>query len=63
MRKIWDVSPEIEVLSTYATRQEMDQRLDEMAELVYRHFCQLSANRSLAPETIATHVAAKDGNQ
>ena len=57
------MSPEIEVLSTYATRQEMDQRLDEMAELVYRHFCQLSANRSLAPETNATQVAAKDGNQ
>lgn len=51
MKKTWDVK-KIEMIPMRVTDEEFGQRLDEMAELVYRYFCQLLENHVLVPETL-----------
>ena len=53
MKKTWDVK-EVEIIPMRVTDEEYSQRLDEMAELVYRYFCQLCEYQVLAPETLIT---------
>ncbi len=50
MKKTWDVK-DVEIVPMRVSVEEYSQRLDEVAELVYRYFCQLLENQSQAPET------------
>lgn len=51
MKKSWDVK-NVEMISMRVESEEYSQWLDELAELVYRYFCQLQENQTLAPETL-----------
>lgn len=53
MKKSWDVK-NVEMISMRVESEEYSQRLDELAELAYRYFCQLQEDQSLAPETLIT---------
>ena len=48
MKKTWDVK-DVEIVPMRVSVEEYSQRLDEVAELVYRYFCQLLENQSEAP--------------
>ena len=50
MKKTWDAK-EVEIIPMRVPIEEYNQRLDEAAEMVYRHFCQLLEDQSKAPET------------
>jgi hypothetical protein len=40
MKRIWE-KPQVEIEHAIIPKEEFDQLLDEWAEIVYRHFCQL----------------------
>lgn len=40
MKRIWE-KPQIEINHAILPNEEFEQLLDEWAEIVYRHFCQL----------------------
>lgn len=53
MKKSWDVK-NVEMIPMRVTDEEYSQRLDELAEFVYRYFCQLQEDQPKAPETLVT---------
>lgn len=53
MKKSWDVK-NVEMIPMRVTYEEYSQRLDELAEFVYRYFCQLQEDQTLSPETLIT---------
>ncbi len=48
MKKTWDVS-RIDIVHSMITTEEYQQLLDEWAEIVYRHLCQLHDDHSKVP--------------
>ena len=40
MKRVWE-KPQIEIEHAILQNEEFEQLLDEWAEIVYRHFCQL----------------------
>lgn len=53
MKKSWDVK-NVEMIPMSIDIEEYSQRLDELAEFVYRYFCQLQEDQTLAPVTEIT---------
>ena len=51
MKKIWEI-PQIELNHAIIPDEEFDQLLDEWAEIVYCHLCQLPTNHALVSETL-----------
>ncbi len=60
MKKTWSVN-QVEIMPVEISDEEYNQLLDEMAEMVYRYFCQLSENQSKAPVTNTTPVVGRTG--
>lgn len=60
MKKTWNCSSVDLIHSTLPT-EEYNQLLDEWAEIVYRHLCQLSENQSKVPETNPAKAAERTG--
>ncbi|HMN68597.1 MAG TPA: hypothetical protein PKC28_08655 [Bdellovibrionales bacterium] len=61
MKKSWDVKS-VEMIPMRVESEEYSQRLDELAEFVYRYFCQLQEDQTLAPVTeIADQSVGRTG--
>jgi hypothetical protein len=60
MKKKWDVK-EIEIIPMRISHEEYERLLDETAELVYRYFCQLQEDQSLAPVTDTAPAVGRTG--
>ncbi len=50
MKKTWNCSS-VDLIHSTLPIEEYNQLLDEWAEIVYRHFCQLSETKLKVPET------------
>ncbi len=60
MRKKWECT-QINICSTAISAEEYNLLVDEWAQAVYRHFCQLSSAKIEAPETQMPSVAESAG--
>lgn len=60
MKKTWNCSS-VEIIHSIISAEECNQILDEWAEIVYRHLCQLSEDQSMVPETYAANAAERTG--
>lgn len=59
MKKVWEI-PQIESEFLIVSKEEFEQRLDEWAEIVYRHICQLQKDQAEVSETL-TKRTGTDG--
>jgi len=60
MKRAWNCSS-VEIIHSTIPTEEYNQILDEFAEVVYRHLCQLSENQAEAPETYSATAAERTG--
>lgn len=60
MKKTWNCSS-VDLFHSPVSAEEYNQILDEWAEIVYRHLCQLSENLPDVPETYAAQAAERTG--
>ena len=60
MKKTWSVN-QVEIIPVEIPNEDYNQILDEMAEMIYRYFCQLSDSSILAPETETALAAERTG--
>lgn len=60
MKKTWSGSS-VELIHSMISLEEYNQILDEWAEIVYRHLCQLSENQSKVPETLQPCAGERTG--
>lgn len=58
MKRTWN-SSSVDLLHSTVSAEEYNQILDEWAEVVYRHLCQLSANPPAVSETNEAHAAER----
>lgn len=59
MKKVWEI-PQIEIKYEIVTDEQFEQRLDEWAEIVYRHICQLQNDQAEVSEPL-TKRTGTDG--
>ncbi len=60
MKKTWSGSS-VETFHSTLPAEEYNQVLDEWAEIVYRHLCQLSDDQSKVPETSMPELGERTG--
>lgn len=60
MKKTWSCSS-ADLFHSIASTEEYNQILDEWAEIVYRHLCQLSENQPEVPETLLPYNGERTG--
>jgi hypothetical protein len=60
MKKKWEVA-QINICSTGIPTDEYNLLIDEWAEVVYSHFCQLSQDHSAAPATLTSSSTESAG--
>lgn len=58
MRKTWN-SSSVQIFHSTISAEEYNQILDEWAEVVYRHLCQLSDDLSAVPDNLTAAPAAE----
>lgn len=51
MKKTWECA-QVEIAHSILSVEEYNQTLDEWAEVIYRHLCQLQENQPEVPETL-----------
>lgn len=60
MKKTWNVSS-VDLIHSTVSAEEYNQILDEWAEVVYRHLCQLSETQPAVSETYMAQAAERTG--